>query len=190
MIMCMSKIIAVSNRSLCTRPFLVQMERVCKAHPKAIILREKDLPEKEYALLAGPIMELCKQYEIPCIFHTFLHTAKTLSCPNIHLPLPLLRKYQDELYDFSVVGCSIHSVEEAIEAESLGASYLTAGHIYATDCKKGVPPRGLSFLSDVCTHVSIPVYAIGGIKADEEQLKEVCSCGAKGGCVMSGMMQL
>ncbi|WP_455958797.1 thiamine phosphate synthase, partial [Anaerotignum lactatifermentans] len=79
---------------------------------------------------------------------------------------------------------------EAEEAEKLGATYITAGHIYATDCKKGLPPRGLTFLEEVCRRVSIPVYAIGGIKINEKQLREVIDCGAKGGCIMSGMMQL
>ena len=46
------KIIAVSNRKLCNRPFLEQIERVCKIHPEAVILREKDLTEEEYGTLA------------------------------------------------------------------------------------------------------------------------------------------
>jgi len=39
-------IIAVTNRKLCKRPFLKQIEKVCQYYPKAIILREKDLMEK------------------------------------------------------------------------------------------------------------------------------------------------
>ena len=39
------KIIAVSNRKLCERPFLEQIERVCQMKPQAIILREKDLSD-------------------------------------------------------------------------------------------------------------------------------------------------
>ncbi len=70
--------------------------------------------------------------------------------------------------DFHTVGTSIHSVSEAVEAEKLGASYLTAGHIYVTDCKKGLPPRGLPFLQHVCQAVQIPVYGIGGIKIDKK----------------------
>ena len=46
------RIIAVSNRKLCKRPFLEQIERVCKRHPEAVILREKDLTEEEYVTLA------------------------------------------------------------------------------------------------------------------------------------------
>lgn len=38
-------VIAVSNRHLCKRPFLEQIKIVCEWHPKALILREKDLTE-------------------------------------------------------------------------------------------------------------------------------------------------
>ena len=79
---------------------------------------------------------------------------------------------------------------EALEAEALGASYLIAGHIYATDCKKGLPARGTGFLRAVCEAADIPVYGIGGIHLDEAQIKEVLGCGAAGGCIMSGMMRV
>lgn len=39
------RLIAVTNRHLCQRPFLEQLERVCRYQPKAVILREKDLTE-------------------------------------------------------------------------------------------------------------------------------------------------
>ena len=40
-------IIAITNRHLCSRPFMEQLERVCKLHPHAIVLREKDMPEAD-----------------------------------------------------------------------------------------------------------------------------------------------
>ena len=67
---------------------------------------------------------------------------------------------------------------------------MTAGHIYATDCKRGLPPRGLDFLREVCRSTSLPVLAIGGIGLDGKQLREVLEAGAAGACVMSGMMRL
>lgn len=185
-----SHVIAITNRHLCTRPLIEQVERVCKVHPRAIILREKDLSKSDYFLLAQEILKICKSYGVPCILHTHVDTARELGRSSIHLPLPLLREYDTELSGFQVIGTSIHSVEEALEAERLGATYLTAGHIYATDCKKGVPPRGLAFLRSVCEKVSLPVYAIGGIHLDEKQMAEVMGCGAKGGCIMSGMMTI
>lgn len=183
-------VIAVTNRKLSSRPFLEQMERVCKFHPKAVILREKDLSEEEYAELAVQILTLCKQYQVPCMLHTYLETARKLQHPYIHLPLFLLRENSENSGDFLAVGCSVHSVEEAKEAQKLGATYLTAGHIYTTDCKKGLPPRGLDFLREVCNVVTIPVYAIGGIHAGTGQIREVMECGASGACIMSEMMKI
>jgi thiamine-phosphate pyrophosphorylase len=86
------------------------------------------------------------------------------------------------------LGVSVHSISEALEAELLGATYLIAGNIYETDCKKGLPGKGLEYLRDVCAAVSIPVYAIGGITKD--RLSEIKQAGAAGGCMMSGMMRL
>lgn len=183
-------VITVTNRKLSSRPFMEQMERVVKLHPKAVILREKDLSEEEYAELAAQILTLCKQYQVPCMLHTYLETARKLQHPYIHLSLFLLKENSEKLSDFLAVGCSIHSVEEAKEAQKLGATYLTAGHIYTTDCKKGLPPRGLDFLREICNAVTIPVYAIGGIHAGTRQIQEVMDCGASGACIMSEMMRI
>lgn len=158
--MCMSDIIAVTNRQLCTRPFLEQMERVCLSRPKAVILREKDLPEdsmknlqRRYWQYAGPAR---------CLYPPHLSGGCKASWLQGHSSsAPLLREYAGRLDGFPVIGTSVHSVEDALEAQGLGATYMTAGHIYATDCKKGLPPRGTEFLRQVCGQVHIPVYAIG-----------------------------
>ena len=183
-------LLAVTNRHLSVHPYPEQITRICQTHPKGLILREKDLEAESYLALAAQVLDICHKYDVPCILHTFWKEAIALGCTSIHLPLPLLRAHKEELSGFSLVGTSIHAPAEAEEAEKLGATYITAGHIYATDCKKGLPPRGLVFLEEVCRKVSIPVYAIGGIKINEKQLQEVMDCGAKGGCIMSGMMQL
>ena len=77
-------------------------------------------------------------------------------------------------------------MDDALEAQSLGCTYITAGHVFETDCKKGLPGRGLEFLRDVCAAVDIPVYGIGGIDADNIAL--VRDAGASGACLMSSLM--
>ena len=167
-------VIAVTNRSLCQRPFAEQIDRVCSLHPKAVILREKDLPEEEYSRLAEQILEICKRYQVPCILHTYVNVAEKLHHPYIHLPIFLLEKYEGKLGGFRQIGSSVHSVEDALKAESLGADYLTAGHIY----------------TNVCKAVKIPVYAIGGIHPGTGQLNEIMEHGSVGGCIMSDMMKI
>ena len=185
-------ILAITNRNLCSRPFEEQVRRVCCFHPAALILREKDLPDAEYGELAKEVMKICREYQVPFIPHSFMETARQLGADKIHLPLWRLREASGTglLDGFKTIGVSVHSVEEAMEAEALGASYLIAGHIYATDCKKGLPARGTGFLRAVCEAADIPVYGIGGIHLDEAQIKEVLGCGAAGGCIMSGMMRV
>lgn len=183
----MSDILCVTNRKLCREDFLIRIEKIASAHPSGIMLREKDLDEAEYMNLARDVIKICKRYDIPCILHTFTEVAKELNSDALHLPLNILRTLSEkEKSRFSVLGVSCHSVEDAIYAQKQDCSYITVGHIFDTDCKKGLPGRGLEFLKSVCESVSIPVYAIGGITPDN--ICDIRKCGAYGACVMSGLM--
>ena len=84
------------------------------------------------------------------------------------------------------LGTSCHSLADAKEAVALGCTYIVAGHIYDTACKQGLPGRGIEFLQNITEQINIPVYAIGGITP--ARLKYVIATGAKGACIMSGLM--
>ena len=183
----MSDVICVTNRTLCRGDFLGRIEVIAGSKPAAIILREKDLTEEEYRALASQVMTICERLQVPCILHYHKKVAEKLKASALHVPLPVLREMtSQERKAFQMLGASCHSVSEAMEAEALGCTYLVAGHIFATDCKKGLEPRGLFFLREVCKSVRIPVYAIGGINS--ENIRLVKEAGAKGGCIMSGLM--
>ena len=183
----MSDIICVTARKLCCGDFLEQLKKIAEASPRFIILREKDLSESEYKELAVKAADICSKSGCELILHYFWRTAIELDIKNIHLPLPLLRELSDaDKRHFECIGTSCHSVEDALDAQRLGADYITAGHVFVTDCKKGLAPRGLDFLRNVCYSVDIPVYAIGGISPDN--IASVRKCGAAGACVMSGFM--
>lgn len=188
MIIYMSDILCVTKRSLCKEDFLVRIEKIAKTEAAGIILREKDLSKEEYQALAEKVLAICQRQKMQCILHTYTNVARKLACNAIHLPMPILRTLPEKERDaFQILGASCHSLEEAVEAEKLGCTYITAGHIYETDCKKGLPGRGIGFLKKICETVSVPVYAIGGIGA--ENIQKIKNAGAAGGCIMSGMMQ-
>ena len=183
----MSDILCVTNRALCRGDFLARIESLARARPAGIILREKDLAPEEYRALAAGVLEACSAFGVPCILHTFADAAIALGADRLHMPLPLLRQMRSgERAGFSALGASCHSAEDAAEAERLGCAYITAGHVFDTGCKQGLPGRGLAFLREVCESVSIPVYAIGGI--GPENVAAVRRSGAAGACVMSGAM--
>ncbi len=177
----MFEIVCVTNRALSKENFLTRLNKIASAKPSAIILREKDLSLEQYRSLAIKAMEICEQSGVRLILHSYVSVAKELNLP-VHLPMPVLRSLDSTPQ--VTFGASCHSVEEAIEAQNYGCGYITAGHIYETDCKKGLPGRGIEFLKNVITSVTIPVYAIGGI--DETNIGEIKKSGASGACVMSG----
>ena len=183
----MSDILCVTNRKLCREAFLARIGQIAACHPAGIILREKDLSPAAYKELAAQVMTICAHHNVRCILHSFADIAIQLQADAIHLPLPLLRSMtEEEKSHFSILGASCHSVEDAREAQALGCTYITAGHVFETDCKKGLPGRGLRFLQDVCEAVSIPVYGIGGI--DSRNRSQVRAAGAGGACLMSSLM--
>ena len=185
--MCMSDILCVTNRKLCREDFLMRIERIVACHPAGIILREKDMSPEEYKVLVAKVMEICGRYDVKCILHSFSAVAISLHADAVHLPLHLLRELpQEQKAQFGVLGASCHSVEDALEAQALGCTYITAGHVFETECKQGLPGRGMGFLQEVCAAVDIPVYGIGGISADNIAL--VHNAGVSGVCLMSSLM--
>lgn len=174
---------AITSRRLCRRPFLDQLERVVAAEPEMVILREKDLPNRELLELAASVLDICERHRVPLSINSAMDVARELDVCRVHLPMELLRTA--DLSGFSLVGASVHSAVEAVEAESLGADYLIAGHVFPTACKIG-EPRGTGFLREVVDAVDIPVYGVGGITP--ENVGKIVDCGAAGACAMSSVM--
>lgn len=170
--------------------YLSQIEKIACLGVHAIVLREKDLSEDAYCLLAEHCIQICNKHSVRLILHNFFNAAITLHYPHIHLPLHKLETFHNSntFAGFQTIGTSIHSIEDVRLAEKLGAHYVFAGNIYETDCKAGLPGRGLPFLKEVCKQTSLPVYAIGGINTD--RLNDVIQSGAAGACMMSGFMKL
>lgn len=191
--------IAITNRHLCVdqtdpiRALITQIKRLSNSHYERIVLREKDLSEEEYYALAKSILDMPQVTEKKnfLFLHNFYLTALKLDIKNIHLPLHVFQKLVEEdsntLQFFTEIGTSIHSIEDAMLAERLGATYVFAGHVFETDCKKGLLGRGIPWLTSIVNSVSIPVYAIGGMSDD--RLDDISKTGACGACFMSEAMR-
>jgi thiazole tautomerase (transcriptional regulator TenI) len=82
------------------------------------------------------------------------------------------------------LGASIHSVDEAKEAEDSGASWCVAGTVFETPSHAGRPPARLEFVESVARAISIPIIAIGGVKPDD--VAALCSAGAHGIATIRG----
>lgn len=165
-----------------------QIEKIAAAKPFGIVLREKDLPVKEYSELARQVRDICRSADTSLIVHSHPAVARELGIPALHMPLDALEKMSsEERKEFEVLGASCHSVEDVLRAKAYGCDYVTAGHVYATDCKPGLPPRGADFLAEVCGPAApMPVFALGGLTP--ARAPEVRRAGAAGFAMMSSAM--
>ncbi|HLR64280.1 MAG TPA: thiamine phosphate synthase [Pseudogracilibacillus sp.] len=110
--------------------------------------------------------------------------AQKMGLDHIHLPAAKLYEAM-ERYEQSV-SYSVHNIAEARQAERRGASFVLAGHIYATDSKKDIQPRGLELLKVLRSQLTIPVIAIGGIR--QEYVAQVLQAGASGIALLSHIL--
>ena len=199
------KLNIISNRKLCENENLEkQIEKIFLAYEKKIILknfdivaltlREKDLNKNEYLKLIEKVYPICQKYKINLILHQNydLNLDDKYKIDGIHLSYNIFKSLNENIKaelikKYKRIGVSIHSLNEAKEVESLGASYVVAGHIFETDCKKGLEPRGLKFIEDLSSALTIPIFAIGGI--DEKNSLSVINNGAFSICIMSTLMK-
>ena len=84
------------------------------------------------------------------------------------------------------IGVSVHSLEEALSAQELGADYVVAGHVFDTPSHTLERGRGLKFLREICEKLNIKTYAIGGINF--ENLNAIKDAGAAGAYMMRGFL--
>ncbi|MDQ0253999.1 thiazole tautomerase (transcriptional regulator TenI) [Evansella vedderi] len=150
-------------------------------------LREKALPARE--LVEG--VRLLKEAGVPLskiIINDRVDVAAVTGAAGIQLAFHSLEVTQVKMkFPLLKIGKSIHSIEEAQQAEREGANYVLYGHIFPTQSKSGLPARGLDSLREIVQGVNIPVIAIGGIKPDNKD--KVMETGATGVAVMSGIIE-
>ena len=199
------KLNIITNRKLCENENLErQIEKIFSAYKRKIILedfeivaltlREKDLYKNEYLNLVKKIYPICKKYRIDLILHQNynLNLDKKYKIEGIHLSYDNFKSLNKNIREglikkYKRIGISIHSIDEAKEVENLGATYVVAGHIFETDCKKGLEPRGLNFIKELSSILTIPIFAIGGINEENSHL--AINSVAFGVCMMSSLMK-
>lgn len=183
--MCKPKIIYVTERARIQGDAHTYLEKLLSGYPDALLIREKDLSTDDLIAFAAPLVPVAKRYNVPLILRGSAEVAQRLGIHRLQLsykeateaPLP---------QGFESVGVSVHSLEEALGAARIGASYITYGHIFTSTCKPGLPPRGLAALDDIVANCPIPVYAIGGINL--ETLPFLLPSKPNGVCLMNASM--
>ena len=150
-------------------------------------LREKELGEEEFLRETEDMKTLAAAYHVPFIINDNVELALAIGADGVHVGQEDMEagKVREKLGPDKIIGVSAHSVEEAVKAEKSGADYLGAGAVFSTSTKGDAGALSMETLKAICSSVSIPVVAIGGIK--EENILSLKGTGVAGAAIVSGI---
>ncbi len=142
-------------------------------------IREKILPARLVFELVSEAVKITKNSETKLLVNDRADIAFAANADGVHLASTSLRSaviHRNFPKNF-IVGVSAHTLEEAVEAKSQDADFVTYSPIFYTP-EKG-EPKGLNELSRVCKKLNpFPVIALGGI--DQTNYASVLENGARG----------
>jgi len=151
--------------------------------------REKEATTRRMVEEAQELRELCREVGVPFIVNDRLDVALAVDADGVHMgqddmPAPLARKLMGP---DRILGVSVSTVAEAIQAQSDGADYISVSPVFSTPTKPDAPqPTGVEGLRAIVRAVGRPVVAIGGIKA--HSAAQLIHAGAAGVAVVSAIV--
>ncbi len=127
--------------------------------------REKNLSQDEKKEEAKELLDICHKKSIPFLIDDDVYLAKEIDADGVHLGQKDMSpvKARQILGADKIIGVTAKTVEQALKAQSEGANYLGCGAAFVTSTKKDTYVISHNVLKEICSKVSIPVVAIGGI---------------------------
>lgn len=179
---------AVTDRAWVGRQTLYeQVESALKGGATCIQLREKELDEEAFLQEAKEIAALCRRYQVPFFVNDNVEIAVKCQADGVHVGQEDMEAAQvrSRVGDQMMIGVSVHTVEEALEAVKNGADCLGVGAVFSTSTKTDVDVLPKETLRAICEAVEIPVVAIGGIK--KSNIMELAGSGVDGVALVSAI---
>jgi thiamine-phosphate pyrophosphorylase len=179
----------ITDRKVSTKPLPEAVRLALEGGVRAVQLREKDLPVRELLSLAQELRGITKEFGAKLFINDRVDVAVAVHADGVHLgvqsmpPLAVRKVMGDEM----LIGVSTHNREEAWSAETQCADFITFGPIFRTPSKKVYgEPVGLNALNSLINHISIPIFALGGVKSGNTY--DILQQGAYGISMISGIL--
>lgn len=172
---------AITDRSwLNGRTLYSQVEEALEGGATFLQLREKNLDDGHFLEEARELQALCRRYGVSFIVNDNVDVALAMGADGIHVGQSDMEAgdVRKLLGPDKILGVSAQTVEQALLAEQRGADYLGVGAVFPTGSKDDADDVSRETLKAICSAVSIPVVAIGGISQNNVmQLKGSGICG-------------
>ena len=164
-----------------------QVEAALLGGVTCVQLREKELSNEEFLREAIKIKALCKKYNVPFFINDNVEVAIKCKADGIHIgqedmPASEVRRL---VGNDMMIGVSVHTIKEALEAVENGANCLGVGAMFSTSTKLDADVLSMETLYDICHSVDVPVVAIGGL--NKENISSLAGSGVDGVALVSAI---
>ncbi len=179
----------ITDSSLTKRTIFEDVRDAIDAGVKVVQYRDKNKSTAEMIEEARKIKEICKAKNVDLIINNDIEVMFAVDADGVHLgqddlPLADARKLAPD----KIIGVTVHNLEEALDAEKNGASYVAVSPIFETSTKSDAGKvAGIELIAEVKKEVSLPIIAIGGI--NESNLREVVLAGADAAAIISDILK-
>jgi 8-oxo-dGTP diphosphatase len=147
--------------------FLEKLASVLRAGIRLIQFRVKTLDESRYAVLAKEALKLCRSFDATMLVNATSETALKLDANGVHLSSERLMQLQERpLPKYKWVAASCHNDHQLQHAMSIGVDFAVISPVFPTGSHPGAETLGWSGLNALTEQATIPVYALGGMKAN------------------------
>lgn len=180
----------VTDRSLSLgRPLMEVVEQAVAGGVTMVQLREKEASSLEFYNLAVRLKALLQPHSVPLIINDRLDIALACDADGLHIgqsdmPYDVARRL---LGKDKIIGLSVESVQDAIDANNLYVDYIGISPVFGTQTKTDTAMAlgidGVREITRICKH---PAVGIGGLNATNAA--EIIRAGADGISVVSAIM--
>jgi thiamine-phosphate diphosphorylase len=169
--------------------FEVALIAAMRGGARLVQLREKTLPPRDVLSLAIKAQRVCETFGAQVVVNGRADIARAAHLAGVHLPENDLapRDVRATIGQHALCGVSVHNLETAQRASDEGADYLVFGSVFPTASHPNGHVAGLEMLRQVCDSIHKPVFAIGGVTA--QNAAQCLEAGAHGVAVISAVWQ-
>lgn len=174
---------------ICSKSFFKAIDLAIESGVQLIQYRDKSDERGRIYQYAERLRELTAQSKVKLIINDEVDIAMAVAADGVHLgqedfPVAAARSL---LGAQAIIGLSTHSLSEALAAEKESVDYIGFGPIFSTETKSSDRlPLGIESISELCTKINLPIYAIGGIQLSHVQ--SILSAGATGVAIASALV--
>lgn len=151
-----------------TSTFLDGLRHTLAASIDLVQLRAPNLDPVDYRHLAEQVIDICRQHGARIVLNAEPRLAMQLGADGVHLTSERLLQIKERPGTASsLIGASCHTAAELRQAETCGLDYAVLGPVLPTTSHPGATSLGWDKFAQLVGDHSLPVYAIGGMQADE-----------------------